>query len=219
MKSVRLLPRINRKHVTPKPSSVTSHPHSDTEFFALEDMKFDVIIGNPPYGPGGNQAIRFLNIAGDYSDDIRLILPTSVRKDHSVNKIRDDFICVEDIDLPEDTFPGSITVVRQRWVKSKTKRPKIETHTTHPDFEFVSYEDRFNADVFIGIKGGGPAGRVKTENFHHYADTGHHLIKCSKEIKERLVSLEPQFREVALKLQIPSFGKHDLITVYKDNFG
>lgn len=192
--------------------------YTSKDEITMKSMKFDVAIGNPPYGPGGNTAIRFLNKCGDLSDDVRLVLPTSVRKDHSVNKIRLDMICVEDITLPSDTFPDSITVVRQRWVKTNTLREKIETFTTHPDFEFVSYDQRFDADVFIGIKGGGPAGRVKTENFHHYADTGHHLIKCSKEVQERLVSIEPQFRKVALQLQIPSLGKHDLISIYKDNF-
>lgn len=181
-------------------------------------MKFSVILGNPPYGPGGNLAIRFLNKCADLSDDVRLVLPVSVRKPASMNKIRRDIELVEDITLPDSTFGGSIKTVRQRWVTADKPRYDTPTYYYHPDIDFISYENRFAADVFIGIKGGGPAGRVKTENFTDYADTGHHLICCTPEVKDRLVSLEPQFREEALKTQIPSLGKNELISIYMKNY-
>ena len=47
----------------------------------------------------------------------------------------------------------------------------------HPDFEFLPYERRDEADVFVGEYGCGPSGRVKTENFTHYAK-GH---QCEKD--------------------------------------
>ena len=184
----------------------------------LMGQRFSVVIGNPPYGSGGNLAIRFLNKSLDLSDTVTMVLPISVRKPSSVNKIRLDAICTDDVTLPDDTFPGSIRTVRQTWVRTDSLRSKIQTFTTHPDFEFVSYDERHEANVFIGIKGGGPAGRVKTENFEHYADTGHHLIKCNKEVQERLVALEPQFREEALITQVPSLGKNELITIYMKNY-
>ena len=183
----------------------------------LMGQRFSVVIGNPPYGSGGNLAIQFLNKCAELSDDIRMVLPISVRKPSSLNKIRLDLVCVDDNTLPDDTFPRTIKTVYQRWVKTDTLREKIKLHTTHPDFEFVSYDQRHEANVFIGIKGGGPAGRVKTENFEHYADTGHHLIKCSKEVQERLVALGPQFREEAMITQVPSLGKNELITIYIRN--
>ena len=49
-------------------------------FFKLEDMKFTMCLANPPYGSGGNLAIKFLNKLGDLTDDIRIIMPLSVRK-------------------------------------------------------------------------------------------------------------------------------------------
>jgi len=181
-------------------------------------MKFDVVIGNPPYGPGGNLAIKFLNKCAELSDDIRLVMPVSIRKPSSQNKVRLDLVCVEDVTLPDTTFGGSIKTVRQRWIKSDIPREKIQMVYSHPDLEFVSYVDRDQANVFIGIKGGGPAGRVKTENFTHYADTGHHLIRCNKEVQERLVALEPQFREEAMITQVPSLGKNELISIYMRNY-
>jgi hypothetical protein len=184
----------------------------------FDGMKFDVVIGNPPYGSGGNLAIRFLNKCADLSDDIRLVMPVSIRKPSSQNKVRLDLICIEDVTLPDTTFGKTIKTVRQRWIKTDTLRDKISTFTTHPDLEFVSYNERHDANVFIGLKGGGPGGRVKTENFEHYADTGHHLIKCSKKVQERLVALEPQFREEALITQVPSLGKNELISIYMNNY-
>ena len=51
-------------------------------------MKFTLALGNPPYGVGGNLAIRFVNKTSDITDDIRFVLPTSVRKPSSQNKIK-----------------------------------------------------------------------------------------------------------------------------------
>ena len=51
-------------------------------------MKFTLAIGNPPYGVGGNLAIKFLNKTSEITDDIRFVLPTSVRKPSSQNKIK-----------------------------------------------------------------------------------------------------------------------------------
>lgn len=185
-------------------------------------MKFNVVIGNPPYGVGGNLAIDFVNKASERIEDdgiIHLILPLSVRKGPSMNRIDASLELKEDETLPDDTFPGTIRAVRQVWVKGSSPRPKIKIYSSHPDIEFLPYEKRFEADVFIGIKGGGPAGRVKIKDFTDYADTGHHLIKCSEEVKQRLISLEPQFRKEAFEVNGPaSLGKHDLIRIYKENF-
>ena len=103
----------------------------------LMGQRFSVVIGNPPYGSGGNLAIQFLNKCAELSDDIRMVLPISVRKPSSLNKIRLDLVCVDDNTLPDDTFPRTIKTVYQRWVKTDTLREKIKTFTSHPDFEFV----------------------------------------------------------------------------------
>ncbi len=180
-------------------------------------MKFTLAIGNPPYGVGGNLAIKFLNKTAEITDDIRFVLPTSVRKPSSLNKI-DPFIQVtEDHDLDPKTFPNGISAVYQRWEKSKTPREKIEMLRTHPDFEFLSYEKRFEADVFIGEYGCGPSGRVKTENFTHYAK-GHHFLKVrSPEVIENFLEFAPRFRRVANQCNGRyHFGKNDLITTYME---
>ena len=181
------------------------------------DMKFDVIIGNPPYGNAGNTAIKFLNACGDLSNDIRLVLPISVHKASSQNKIRLDLICVEDVDLPHDTFPGSIRSVMQRWVKTDSLRSKIKTFTTHPDFKFVTANV---ADLMVGRSGGGPCGRVKISDFKHYAND-HFFIKVnSEEIKDRIVDLEDEFRDISMSCNgRPHLSKHELIETYIKHYG
>ena len=169
----------------------------DLQDLVDKDMKFDVIIGNPPYGSGANLAIKFVNKCAELSDDIRMVLPLSFVKDSVQNKVDLNLVIAEERELPHDTFPNGIRAVYQRWVTSETPRVKVIKPRTHEDFEFLKYEDRFNANVFIGEYGCGPSGRVKTENFTHYAK-GHYFIKAKDQsVINRLVSLEPKFRAKA----------------------
>ena len=191
---------------------------TDLQTLIDQGMKFDVIVGNPPYGSGGNLAIKFLNKCGDLSDDVRLVLPLSLRKVSCQNKVRLDMICVEDTILPDSTFPGSIKTVLQRWVKSDTLREKIPTLSTHPDFEFVT---RDQADICLGRIGGGPAGRLHTE-WQDRSDESHYFIKfIASDVETRLNKIQPELREIATKTcnNIPSLSKNDIIQTYIKHFG
>ena len=150
-------------------------------------MQFSIIIGNPPYGSGGNDAIKFLNRSGDISSDVRYVLPLSLRKDSSLNKVRLDFVCILDNTLPDSTFPGSIRAVYQNWVNSISLRHKVNPICYHPDFQFLTLSEKRDpskkkrANLFIGEAGAGPSGRVKTENFLHYWD-GHHFLYVESDV-------------------------------------
>ena len=183
-------------------------------------MKFTIAIGNPPYGVGGNLAIKFINKTSEISDDVRFVLPTSVRKPSSLNKIKAHLHCTVDEDLDESTFPGGISAVKQYWEVRNTSRfqvgvGEIPMMREHPDFEFLPYEQRFDADVFVGEYGSGPSGRVKTENFTHYAK-GHHFLKVrDPSVIENLLEFATRFREVASSCNgRRHFGKNDLISTY-----
>ena len=154
-------------------------------------MDFDVVLGNPPYGKGGNLALKFLNSAGNRikSDGIVLqVLPQSIRSDTLQNKIKQDLHCTFDKDCNSNDFPTGIDACIQEWEVRDYKREPVIIYKKHPDFTFLKYEDRYDADVFIGEFGDGPCGKVLTSNFTHYAK-GHHFIKAAPEIVERLVKL------------------------------
>ena len=190
-----------------------NHVNIVHDLFSLT-MKFDVIVGNPPYGSGGNLAIKFLNKCGDLSDDVRLVLPLSVRKVSSVNKIRLDMICVSDDQLPDETFPGGIRTVLQRWVKTDTLRDKIETITTHPDFDFVKKGDP-NTNVFVMRSG--HAGKVLTEGYEDYEHSHYFIHAKTSEVIETLKQCETKFREVAKMTNgMDKLSKHELVTLYME---
>ena len=178
-------------------------------------MKFDVVIGNPPYGSGGNLAIRFLNKCGDLSDDIRLVLPVSIRKPSSQNKVRLDLVCVEDEDLSEETFGKNITAVRQRWVKTDSLRDKIQTFTTHPDFEFVKKDN--NPDIMI-FRCGASTGKATVDFDDNKPD--HYFIKADSDVIERLKNITDELIVLSKKVNgMPGISKHDLITTYISHYG
>ena len=101
--------------------------------------RFDFVIGNPPYGVAANMALKFINKAMELSDDVRMVLPASFQRDSVLNKINTNFDLVEDINLPDDTFPRDITTVRQHWVRNEEARDLTVMHKKHPDFQFLPY--------------------------------------------------------------------------------
>jgi predicted RNA methylase len=182
------------------------------------EMKFDVIVGNPPYGKNASLAVKFLNKAVELTDDIRYVLPRSFRKPSIFNRIDRNLHLVSDEDTPDETFGGNIITCYQKWEVREDERELIETQTSHPDFKFVKRED---GEMFIGRAGAGPSGKVLTSNFKHYATSHFFLIPKNEEVKERLVSLEPKFRKAARAsvVGMPNLSKNELISIYVDTFG
>ena len=183
----------------------------------LKGMKFDVIIGNPPYGSGGNLAIKFLNKCSELSDDVRLVLPLSVRKVSSLNKITKNIVCVVDEQLPDDTFPKGIKAVYQRWVHTDTPREKIATHRTHKDFEFVKKED--NPDVMI-FRCGASTGKLRFPGEFDDNKPDHYYIKATPEVVNNLKAISPRLIELStVQNGMPGVSKHELIETYIKHFG
>jgi hypothetical protein len=181
------------------------------------NMKFDVIVGNPPYGRNTSLAIKFLNKSAELCENIHFVLPRSVRKPSVLKRINPHLHLVSDEDTSNDTFGGGIITCVQKWELRNELRVLEKMHTQHPDFQFVSKE---NANLFIGRCGAGPSGKVLTENFLHYADS-HFFIKTKNcEVTKNLLSLAPDFYRVAREavVSMPNLSKHEMITLYRNKF-
>jgi hypothetical protein len=186
-------------------------------------MKFDVVIGNPPYGNQGKMAIDFLATHGKIVKEdgvIMQVLPSSIRKESCQNKLikENAFMeCIRDEDVDGEVFPGDIRAVYQTWVYTDKQRTKIETISGHRDFTFLPHCQRFNANLFIGRVGSGPSGKVLTENFHHYAE-GHYFVRAyCQETIDILLSLQSKFIEASKRSNgRRSLSKQDIVELYKE---
>ena len=73
--------------------------------FLFDEMKKEnriLVIGNPPFGRGGSNAIKFINKAAEFADTIAFILPRSFRKESRQRRVDKNFWLIKDIDLFEE---------------------------------------------------------------------------------------------------------------------
>lgn len=211
-----------------------------------KDMDFDAVIGNPPYGKGGKLALRFLNDCVDRvrkkNGQIILILPKSVKKGSAnYNKINRELELVWTKDCEDKDFAASIDACIQEWKIGEQLRELDSVYTEHPHIEFLKYENRYDADIFVGGDGGGASGKVflpgeKNENGKKWTDyeksSSHNYIRVrpdentsKEEILKRIISLgqkgDNTFRKVSMETTngIPHLGKTKLITIYTNRYG
>jgi len=230
------------------PSGMANIPNGITYITEKEykNMNFDAVIGNPPYGKGGKLALRFLNDAADRvrvkDGQIILILPKSVKQGSTnYNKINRDLKIVSSKDCADNDFAASIDACIQEWKIGEKQRELDPEYTEHPHIEFLKYEHRYDADIFVGGDGGGASGKVflpgeKNENGKKWTDyeksSSHNYIRIrpdenntKEKILERIISMgqngDGTLREIATETTngIPHLGKGKFITAYTLRFG
>ena len=210
------------------------------------DMDFDATIGNPPYGKGGKLALKFLNNAADRvrakNGQIILVLPKSVKQGSAnYNKIDRDLELVWSRDCADNDFAASIDACIQEWKIGENQRELDQQYTDHPHIEFLKYEQRYDADIFVGSDGGGASGKVflpgeknpngvpwleyKKSSSHNYIRIRPDENNSKEEILKRIISLgqngDNTFRTVSTQTTngIPHLGKGKLLKIYVERYG
>jgi hypothetical protein len=222
----------------------------DSVKFITEDeynnMDFDATIGNPPYGKGGKLALKFLNSAAERvrakNGHIILVLPKSMKQGYeNYNKINRDLELVSTKDCADNDFAASIDACIQEWKIGEDQRELDPEYKAHPQIEFLKYEHRYDADIFVGGDGAGASGKVflpgeKNENGKAWTDyeksSSHNYIRVrpdenitKEEILERIISLgqkgDNTFRTVSTQTTngIPHLGKGKFLKIYTERYG
>jgi len=211
-----------------------------------KNMDFDAVIGNPPYGKGGRLALKFLNEAADRvrkkEGQIILVLPKSVKKGSAnYNKINRDLEFVSNKDCADNDFAQSIDACIQEWKIGENQRELDPVYKQHPHIEFLKYENRHDADIFVGGDGGGASGKVflpgeKNTDGKPWLDyeksSSHNYIRVRPdenitkgEILQRIVDMgqtgDGSLREIATGTTngIPHLGKGKFIKAYTERYG
>jgi hypothetical protein len=176
-------------------------------------IKFDIIIGNPPYGKNSSLAVKFLNLSGELATEIHYVLPRTFRKVSMLNRVQPYLYLVQDQTVADHHFPPPILTCYQMWLPQPTARPKTVTQTDHDDFEFVTPDQ---ADVCVGRVGAGPCGKVFLDKFDQRSTNSHYFLKTvNHTVTHRLITLAAQFRKMGTQtVGVPSLSKHELIQIY-----
>lgn len=107
-----------------------------------------ITVGNPPFGKNSSLAIKFFNHAAKYSECIAFVLPRTFRKPSVINRLDASFYLEREkvlesksnsfyLPTGEDYDVPTVIQVWKKYDNDKT-REKINTVSTHEDFEFLS---------------------------------------------------------------------------------
>ena len=183
-----------------------------------------VVIMNPPYGKNANLAIEMLNKAKEVSNKIIAILPKTIRKTGTFNRVDPYLHLVDDQSNPIDTFGRGLHTCTQRYEVRKTKRELISRYTpdmVKDDFEFTTKEKGQYCMPRVGRYGTGEIIPRDKDNGHkknydeRSSGTTYYLNIKKPSVLKRLKECYAEFQQAARDVVgANSLGKDDLIRIY-----
>ena len=192
------------------------------EVFNGTTMRFDVVIGNPPYGKNSNLAVQFLNKVAELSDDIRMVLPRTFRKPSIINRLNPHLHLVSDVTCPDDTFPRGIKACYQRWEVRSDVREPIQTFKKEDTTDFTFLKSSEGSDCIItrvanaGVVVRNTEPLVLTIPYHERSSSTTYFLKVKDEsVITKLESLQEQFIECSKEtVGLNSLSIHDIVRLY-----
>lgn len=180
----------------------------------LPTGRFVVTIGNPPFGKNSSLALKFVNLAANFSDVVAFVLPMTFKKESMRAKVARNLhlVAERNLDPYSFEFEGAdydVPCVFQVYERRSTMREVTLGDLAHSDFEFCAPAV---ADFAIR-RVGGLAGKVISD-FASYSPASHYYIKAAvpgcKAVFERL-NWEDVKHNTAGN---PSISKRELVRGY-----
>jgi len=141
-----------------------------------------VVIGNPPFGRGANQAVRFFNHAAAYADEIAFIVPRTFRKLSVQNRLHGHFHLSNDDEVERDAFLWrgnfhNVPCAWQIWTWKEHKRFVPEPPSID---HLITYTPTPRRGCFAMRRVGFYAGHILTRNIRSLSQTSHYFIREMK---------------------------------------
>lgn len=107
-----------------------------------DDNEHILVFGNPPFGQQNSLAIKFINHAAKFANEIAFILPLSFKKTSVINRLDKNLHLANELILPKNSFtlegvPYDVPCVFQVWKYNKNEEREISPEVTPKGFKFV----------------------------------------------------------------------------------
>lgn len=172
---------------------------------------------NPPYGFSSNLVVKFFNKASEYSKEIWMIAPKTVKKNSVKNRLNPYFKMISCVDLPKNSFllngqsydvPSCFSI----WVKTDEKQT-YNTKITSDLFEFTTQDE---ADMAVR-RVGGRAGQVL--DGLDYSKTTTYFIKINEDYDKVVAAFKGIDRSIIDDtVGVRSISKPELISLVEEEY-
>lgn len=172
---------------------------------------------NPPYGFSSNLVVKFFNKASEYSKEIWMIAPKTVKKNSVKNRLNSYFKMISCVDLPKNSFllngqsydvPSCFSI----WVKTDEKQT-YNTKITSDLFEFTTQDE---ADMAVR-RVGGRAGQVL--DGLDYSKTTTYFIKITEDYDKVVAAFKGIDRSIIDDtVGVRSISKPELISLVEEEY-